>query len=87
MLFIITQSPFVKTLPPAAGKQTIVLTQDAVITATLPLVTESYDVIYALADDLKARGLMSNITANITVINYQQFVELTLNNHPIVTWN
>lgn len=86
MLFIITLSPFVKALPPTAANQVLVLTQDAVIAATLPNVIAPYDTVYALTDDLAARGLLSQISSNVTVIDYQQFVELTINNHPIVTW-
>jgi len=86
MLLILTHSPFVKTLPPPSEHHSIILTQDAVIAASIPLSQPSYRKIYALADDLVARGLTAQLIEGIEVISYQQFVELTLTHHPIVSW-
>jgi len=86
MLLILTQSPFVKALPPPSKHSTIILTQDAVIAASIPLTQSGYGKIYALADDLMARGLTAQLIEGIEVINYQQFVELTLTHNPIVSW-
>ena len=86
MLLILTQSPFVKALPPPNEHSTIILTQDAVIAASIPLPQPGYSKIYALADDVTARGLTTQLIEGIEIINYQQFVELTLTHHPIVSW-
>ena len=63
----------------------MVLTQDAVIAATLTSTTKNQK-IYALKDDLVARGLSDQLVAGIEVIDYQQFVQLTLSHQPIVSW-
>jgi tRNA 2-thiouridine synthesizing protein B len=84
MLLILTSSPFVKPLP-QTSEVTMVLTQDAVIAATLTSTTK-YQSVYALKDDLVARGLGDQLVAGIEVIDYQQFVQLTLSHQPIVSW-
>lgn len=57
----------------------ILLMQDAVIAATLPHWPAQFtQPIYALKDDLVARGLLSKAPAPIQIIDYQGFVELTL---------
>jgi sulfur relay protein TusB/DsrH len=44
--------------------------------------------IFVLEDDLLARGLSIPVNQgkNITAINYQNFVELTLNNSKTISW-
>ena len=86
MLLIATQSPFVKALPRQTNGATIILTQDAVFAVTQPLTNPDFGKVYALKDDITARGLAKLVSDNIEVIDYQQFVQLTLSHHPIVSW-
>lgn len=86
MLLIATKSPFIKALPELTNNANMLLTQDAVIAATLPLPSGEFGKIYALDDDLSARGLTVLAENNIEVIDYQQFVKLTLDHQPIVSW-
>ena len=86
MLLIATQSPFVKALPQQTNGASIILTQDAVLAATVALSGTDFNKIYALSDDLVARGLSALVGDNIEVVDYQQFVQLTLDHHPIVSW-
>ncbi len=50
--------------------------------------TNGFKNIFVLADDLSARGLDLNdqIASNIKVINYEQFVALTLNTDKTMSW-
>lgn len=41
--------------------------------------------IFFLADDVKARGLIAQ-SAAYSLIDYQQFVELTLDFNKVITW-
>ncbi len=86
MLLIATQSPFVKALPLHTNGASIILTQDAVIAVSQGLSNADFDKVYALSDDITARGLNELVGDNIEVIDYQQFVQLTLSHHPIVSW-
>lgn len=42
--------------------------------------------VYALQDDLEARGLLPLISARAISINYEQFVDLTVENKPQILW-
>ena len=86
MLLIATQSPFIKALPQQTNGASIILTQDAVIAATQVLAGTDFNRVYALSDDLTARGLSALVSDGIEVIDYRQFVQLTLCHHPIVSW-
>jgi len=86
MLLILTKSPFIKALPGPIEHASIILTQDAVIAATLPLSLTDYHKIYALADDVSARGLTNQVNDTIEIISYAQFVALTLTHQPLVNW-
>lgn len=61
----------------------ILLTQDACysldVFATLPC-----DTLYVLQSDTKAR--LSDIPQAITMINFEQWVALSLTHQPIITW-
>lgn len=88
MLIVATQSPFIKPLPQANTKASLLLTQDAVIASTLTLASEHFSHIYALDNDLIARGLLEKAknNQNIEIINLSDFVQLTINNHPMMNW-
>ena len=42
--------------------------------------------IYALRDDLEARGLLPFVSAQAISISYEQFVDLTVENKPQILW-
>ena len=92
MLVIATKSPFTKALPPASSKVSLVLTQDAVITATSAIASTTksawneYQAVYALKSDITARGLSDHISSDIQVIELSDFVKLTANHQPLVNW-
>jgi len=66
-----------------ASEDTLLLIQDGVYCglSTLP-----HKTIYALNDDVNARGIANKINSLIEIINYQQFVELTTTHSPIISW-
>lgn len=41
---------------------------------------------YALEADINARGLQDKIPTNLTSLNYEEFVELTVKYFPIRNW-
>ena len=86
MLIIATQSPFSKALPPAQKDAALILTQDAVIAATLPDALAGYSTVYALESDIEARGLIDHSSPNIQVIDLAEFVKLTAKHKPLVNW-
>lgn len=42
--------------------------------------------VFALINDIKARGLEEKLAPNITPIDYTQFVQLTLDHHCVQSW-
>lgn len=42
--------------------------------------------VYALKPDVKARGLLEQVSSTIQLIDYSEFVELTVLHTPIQTW-
>lgn len=42
--------------------------------------------VFALIDDIRARGLEEKIAANITLIDYNAFVQLTLDHRCVQSW-
>ncbi len=88
MLIIATKSPFIKALPQSDTGATLLLSQDSVIAVTATLQAEHFVKVYALESDLAARGLTKTAQQNpmIEIINLQQFVQLTINHHPIMNW-
>jgi tRNA 2-thiouridine synthesizing protein B len=42
---------------------------------------------YALLPDVSARGLHTQMHLEIELISYEQFVELSLQHHPILNWS
>lgn len=43
--------------------------------------------LYALKSDVDARGIAEQIIANVELIDYKTFVELTIAHYPISTWS
>jgi len=65
--------------------------QDAVIAATLSeyctRLTDNDVEVYALKADCEARGLLEKVSSKAKIINYRQWVKLTMNEHDkIVSW-
>ena len=69
-------------LDTAATADAILLIEDGVYAATQDQPRECF----AIDMDIQARGIASRITAETSVINYADFVELTVKHNPIVTW-
>ncbi|SDK37637.1 tRNA 2-thiouridine synthesizing protein B [Ferrimonas sediminum] len=72
----------------AAAGDGLLLMQDAVVAATLPEFAGLAEArpCYVLKEDLQARGLLNRILAPITVIDYPQFVDLTLQYDKVQAW-
>jgi len=99
MLHIINKSPFTTTaltscLDVAQSNDVIVLIEDAVVAARINTAITAEimsalktKTIYALKTDLEARGLNEQLIIEIKLIDYREFVELTVQHHPIQSWN
>ena len=87
MLLIANQSPYKKALPTDMTNADLMLTQDAVYALSLQQDWNNFNAVYALKDDVAARGLLGHINDKIQVIELSQFVKLTANHHPIVNWS
>ena len=99
MLHTVNKSPFEKNsletcLRLAEDNSSILLIEDGVYGALKNTSFES-DIInaqkankfYVLGPDLKARGLdKSSLISNIDIIDYKQFVKLTVENEKIQNW-
>lgn len=88
MLVIAKQSPFEKALPTPCPRVHLLLTQDAVVAAAVPSSTlsEDYASVSVLRDDLAARGIQERCHPDINSIDYDGFVQLTLQYTPVVSW-
>lgn len=95
MLFTLSHSPLQCDLPAllrlAAPGDAVLLLQDGVLaalsgSAALDLLLDARLSLYVLQDDVVARGLSGYISHNLTVIDYNQFVELTENHHSQTAW-
>ena len=69
-------------LETASDEDTILLIEDGVYAAT----QKQPRALLAIDIDVQARGIASKITAETTVVSYADFVELTVQHNPIVTW-
>jgi len=69
-------------LQTAADDDSILLIEDGVYAATQP----QPRALLAIDVDVQARGISSRLTENTKVIGYAEFVELTVQHNPIVTW-
>ena len=99
MLHTVNKSPFEKNsletcLRLAEDNSSILLIEDAVYGALKNTSFESAIIsaqkankFYVLGPDLKARGLdKSSLISNIDIIDYKQFVKLTVENEKIQNW-
>lgn len=89
MLHIINKTNCVpRCLQSVQESDVILLIQDGVIAGVNNALPENITMnCYALAEDILARGLQDKINPKITQINYDQFVELTIKHHPILSWS
>lgn len=93
MLHIVNQSPFTSNslescLRVAQSNDVILLIEDAVLAVGwAELAKPNKFTIYALKSDIEARGLSDKVIAKIKLIDYAEFVELTVQHHPIQTWS
>ncbi|MCS3406195.1 MULTISPECIES: sulfurtransferase complex subunit TusB [Gammaproteobacteria] len=95
MLFTLSRSPLQCDLPAllrlTSSGDALLLLQDGVLaalagSAPLDLLLNAPISLYALEDDLSARGLSGYISHNVTVIGYNQFVELTEKHRSQMAW-
>ena len=89
MLHIINQSKNIqRCLQSMQKNDVILLIQDGVIAALKNSELMASNILcYALEEDVIARGLQDQMSPQIKLINYAQFVELTLQHHPILSWS
>lgn len=96
MLHIVNQSPSVSPalsncLRIASPGDAVILIEGGVYAATLSLF-ETFQsssgkiIFYAITADIQARGLESSMSDQVTLIDYTQFVDLTIAHHPIQSW-
>lgn len=69
----------------------VLLMQDGVIAAlagspALEVLLQAPISLFALKDDLDARGLFGQISTNVTAISYTEFVALAVKNPQQMTW-
>ncbi len=99
MLHIINKSPsssnaLANCLRLAADGDAILLIEDGVLAALVntnlkhltPATLKKYT-FFVLKPDIEARGIIDNILPAIKLIDYDGFVELTLQYHPIQSWS
>ena len=95
MLYTLGRSPTQCDLPAllrlAAAGDDLLLLQDGVLaglagSAHLELLLNAPISLYALQDDLEARGLVGRFSHKITVIGYNHFVELTEKHRSQMSW-
>ncbi len=99
MLFIISQSPFAANalqscLQHAPAGSALLLIENGVYAALAnsqiagqPIPFQQLYKVYALQEDLAARGLLLQVLSEIAVIDYDGFVELTLQHEQIINWS
>ncbi|WP_127959715.1 sulfurtransferase complex subunit TusB [Serratia microhaemolytica] len=95
MLYTVSRSPTCCDLPAllrlTAPGDDLLLWQDGVVagldgSASLALLLNAPVTLYALSDDLDARGLSAHLDCHIIRISYQQLVELTQKHPAQVAW-
>jgi sulfur relay protein TusB/DsrH len=84
-LFVVNHARSVADCLAVAGApDAVLLIEDAVYAATQPLASPAP--LYALANDVLARGLTRQTRPQVEVIDDAGFVELVVAYAPIVTW-
>ena len=98
MLHIINQSPSnsnsLESCLKIIDRHDVILFIENAVVATLintsftPLLNQVLETnkIYVLEPDLAARGLLDKVIPAIQLINYAEFVELTIKHYPIQSW-
>lgn len=95
MLYTLSRSPsqcdFATLLHLMVKNDDLLLLQDGVLagledSVSLGLLVSVTASVYALQDDLLARGLMGFFSHNITIIGYNDFVELTEKHRSQIAW-
>jgi len=95
MLYTLSHSPTQCDLPALLRLTTqgddLLLLQDGVLAGLagsthLELLLNAPISLYALKDDLEARGLIGHFSHKITVVGYNHFVELTEKHHSQMAW-
>lgn len=95
MLHTLSRSPTQCDLPAllrlVQQNDALLLLQDGVLaglvgSGSLALLLDSHATLYALDNDLDARGLSGHISHKITVISYTDFVVLTEKHHSQIAW-
>lgn len=86
-----TQCDLAALLRLAAAGDDLLLLQDGVLAGLagsthLELLLNAPISLYALQDDLEARGLIGHFSHKITVIGYNHFVELTEKHRSQMSW-
>jgi len=83
-------SSFRQSLACMSSTDSLLLLEDAVYlvldTGKLQVLTSATTQLYALAEDLAARGISAKIPSAINVINYKEFVALCLTHDKLVNW-
>ena len=72
-------------LPLVADGDALLLIEDGVYAACTAIGIRAP--CHALADDLRARGLMDRVESSIESVSYDGFVDLVERHQPIVTWS
>lgn len=99
ILHIVNKSPFTHNtlrscIAVCTHEDTLLLIEDGVYgaiqnmpdtSALLPLI-DAKMAFYALSSDVKARAIEKKISAQVQLINYDEFVKLTLSHNPIQSW-
>jgi len=95
MLYIINRSPYVfdifALLRIVKPRDDLILLSDGVIAGLKNskaqcALSASYMNIYALENDIIARGLSNYLSDNIIIVSYIQFVKLTEKKSKLITW-
>ncbi len=67
-----------------AATDAIILIEDGVYAGCMPSSTQTR--VYALREDVLARGLTERLAPDIEVVGYDEFVQLACDHQPIVSW-
>lgn len=85
MLHIINNTSALTTCLRIAQSSDVILLIENGVDAATYIDAKQYSV-YALKSDLIANNLLDKINSDIKVIDYDGFVDLTVENFPIQTW-
>jgi tRNA 2-thiouridine synthesizing protein B len=67
----------------AASDDSVLLIQDAVYALT----QAPPRVLLAIAEDVRARGLESRLQEDVRLVDYAEFVDLTVTHQPLISWD